>query len=114
MLNASDDDDLVEFAATARVFMGRNVATKAGSFHDANDPMITAPAGCVIASPSYPAHDPGLTDQNYVFHWIRDGAITAMELAAAPSPDGSNAWAGPRPRRFVQARSSRVAGSEIQ
>ena len=69
--------------------MKRNVAIEAGSFHDANDPTILAGAGCVIASPSYPAADPGLTDQNYVFHWIRDGAIAAMELAAAPTPDAN-------------------------
>jgi glucoamylase len=84
-----DGGDLVEFAATARVFMRRNVAGHVGRFHDANDVTVPAAAGCVIASPSYPMADPGLTDQNYVFHWIRDAAITAMELAAAPTPDSS-------------------------
>ncbi len=86
---ARNDDDLVEFAAKVRVFMNRNVAIGAGSFHDANDPTVPAAAGCVIASPSYPKADPDLIDQNYVFHWIRDAAITAMELAAAPTPDAN-------------------------
>jgi glucoamylase len=85
---AGDDSDLVEFAATAQVFMRRNVAARAGAFHDANDPAVPAAAGCVIASPSYPAADPGLTDQNYVFHWIRDAALTAVELSRAPVTDG--------------------------
>jgi hypothetical protein len=56
MLNASDDDDLVEFAATARVFMERNIAMKAGSFHDANaaqgpklDPGDTTELGELLA-----------------------------------------------------------------
>ena len=82
-----DDSDLVEFAATAHVFARRNVAARAGAFHDANDPAVLAAAGCVIASPSYPAADPGLTDQNYVFHWVRDAALTAMELSRAPATD---------------------------
>jgi glucoamylase len=86
---ARNDDDLVEFAAKARVFMKRNVATRAGNFDDANDPMMPAVTGCVIASPSYPKADPNLTDQNYVFHWIRDAAVTAMELAATPAPDAN-------------------------
>ncbi len=41
--------------------------------------------GCVIASPSYPRITPGI-DQDYVFHWVRDAAITAIEIAAAQGP----------------------------
>src|SRR6266851_2690919 len=41
--------------------------------------------GFVVAAPSYPASLPGV-DQDYVFNWTRDAAITAMELAAAAVP----------------------------
>ena len=41
--------------------------------------------GCIIAAPSYPAAQPGV-DQDYVFNWTRDAAITAMEIAAAGTP----------------------------
>jgi glucoamylase len=41
--------------------------------------------GAIIASPSYPANDPE-TNQNYVYNWTRDAAITAFEVGAAPAP----------------------------
>jgi hypothetical protein len=44
---------------------------------------VVSKPGCVIASPSYAEH-PAPVNQDYVFNWTRDAAITAMELAAAP------------------------------
>ncbi len=41
--------------------------------------------GCIIAAPSFPA-DLGTVDQDYVFNWTRDAAITAVEIAAANMP----------------------------
>jgi hypothetical protein len=46
--------------------------------------------GCILASPSYPANLKRI-DQHYVYHWTRDGAIAAAEIAANPmllTPEG--------------------------
>ncbi|GAA1967930.1 glycoside hydrolase family 15 protein [Microbacterium deminutum] len=43
--------------------------------------------GCVIAAPSFPADTPGI-DEDYVFNWVRDAAIAAMEVAKAGMPPG--------------------------
>jgi len=65
--------------------MLRNVASDGFQFTDPADPSKFSRPGCVIAAPSYPAAQPGV-DQDYVFNWTRDAAITAMEIAAAGMP----------------------------
>ncbi len=69
--------------------MLRNVTSDGFQFSDPADPSKFSRPGCVIAAPSYPAAQPGV-DQDYVFSWTRDAAITAMEIAAAEMP----AWPG--------------------
>jgi glucoamylase len=70
-------------ASRMRCLMLRNVAGREYRLVDPGG-AISEP-GCVIASPSYPANDPD-TDQDYVFNWTRDAALTAMELAAQGHP----------------------------
>jgi len=60
--------------------MRRNVATAGWEIQDALG--RSSKPGCIIASPSYPADEPG-TDQDYVHHWTRDAAIVAMEFVAS-------------------------------
>src|SRR5689334_18720983 len=55
----------------------RNVASDGYKFADPADPTRFSTPGCVIAAPSFPASTPGV-DQDYVFNWTRDAAITAM------------------------------------
>lgn len=65
--------------------MLRNVASDGFQFSDPADPSKFSRPGCIIAAPSYPAAQPGV-DQDYVFNWTRDAALTAMEIAAAGMP----------------------------
>ena len=65
----------------------RNVASDGFLFEDPVEQGRFAKPGCIIAAPSYPANSPGV-DQDYVFNWTRDAAITAMELAASSTPIG--------------------------
>ncbi|MDP9793765.1 glucoamylase [Catenuloplanes nepalensis] len=74
--------------------MMRNVATDGFLFEDPVEPGRFSAPGCVIAAPSYPANSPGV-DQDYVFNWTRDAAITAMELAAAGMPARPSAGVQP-------------------
>jgi glucoamylase len=64
--------------------MLRNVASDGFLFVDSTHTRVSKP-GCVLAAPSFPAEAPG-TSQDYVFHWVRDAAITATELLLAISP----------------------------
>ena len=77
--------DLSVVAQHMYMLMMRNVASDG---YIINEPVNNAPSkpGCIIAAPSYPRHTPGV-DQDYVFNWVRDAAITAMEIAAASVPD---------------------------
>jgi glucoamylase len=66
----------------------RNIATDGFVFSDPQAPGDASKdsrPGCVIAAPSFPADTPGI-DQDYVFNWVRDGAITVMEVARAALP----------------------------
>jgi glucoamylase len=39
--------------------------------------------GCIIASPSFQSRPPSntdVTDQDYVFHWVRDASVAALEM----------------------------------
>ena len=69
--------------------MLRNIATD-GFVFTALDPqnpgqVTYSRPGCVIASPSFQLNA-GYVDQNYVFNWTRDAAITMLEVAAGPQP----------------------------
>lgn len=77
-----------DFQAVAQhmyALMLRNVSSDGFRFTDPADPGTFSEPGCVIAASSYPASLPGV-DQDYIFNWTRDAAITAMELAAASVP----------------------------
>jgi glucoamylase len=70
--------------------MLRNVASDGFQFVDPNHPEPSDPQsfslpGCIIAAPSSPANTAGI-DQDYVYNWTRDAAITAIEVAAANLP----------------------------
>ena len=65
--------------------MLRNVSSDGFVFADPLAPGAFSAPGCIIASPSFPA-DLGTVDQDYVFNFTRDAAITAVELAAASMP----------------------------
>ena len=87
------DTDLAVAARYMLQLMLRNVATDGFTFVDPASPPGTprrSRPGCVLASPSYPANL-SRVDQDYVYHWTRDAAITAIELAHQPvalSPEG--------------------------
>ncbi|WP_139346738.1 glycoside hydrolase family 15 protein [Sinomonas mesophila] len=86
--------DLPSLVPTMFTFMFRNIASDGFIFSDPQSPgdvSRDSRPGCIIAAPSFPAETPG-TDEDYVFNWVRDGAITAMEVAKAILPtdqDGS-------------------------
>jgi glucoamylase len=77
--------DLTAVAQHMFALMLRNVSSAGYAFADPTDPSRFSRPGCIIASPSYHASFPTV-DQNYVFNWTRDAAITAIELAAAELP----------------------------
>lgn len=86
-----------DFQLTAQhmfTLMQRNVASDGFLFSDPADPSKFSTPGCVIAAPSFPANSPGV-DQDYVFNWTRDAAITAIELAAANLPQRNHAGVEP-------------------
>ena len=82
---ASSQSDLGEIAQHMYALMLRNIATDGFVFADPLAPGSFSAPGCVVASPSYPT-DLGSVNQDYVFNWTRDAAITAIELASASSP----------------------------
>lgn len=82
--------DLVALSRYFSLLMMRNVTSDGYVIEDPASPGVFSAPGCVIAAPSYPANTPGV-DQDYVFNWVRDGAITAIEIALAgllPVPGG--------------------------
>ena len=72
--------DLGGLAPTMLAFMKANIASQALVFQDQH--RVTSKPGCIIASPSYS----GVTNQDYVHHWVRDAAMTAVEIAASLAP----------------------------
>src|SRR6201996_3371808 len=62
--------------------MFRNVASDGLVFDDPVNAGIVSAPGCVLASPSWVNGDTHLT-QDYVYHWTRDAAVVAVELAYA-------------------------------
>ena len=77
--------DQVVIARHMFALMFRNVASDGYAFADPTDPSQFSRPGCIIASPSYHASFP-VVDQDYVFNWTRDAAVTAVELATAELP----------------------------
>ena len=74
--------DLATVARYLFWLMFRNVASDGLVFEDpVNQGIISAP-GCVLASPSWENTATHVT-QDYVYHWTRDAAIVALELAWA-------------------------------
>ncbi|WP_112264199.1 glycoside hydrolase family 15 protein [Lentzea terrae] len=87
---ASGAVDLAALVPVMYAFMFRNIASDGFIFSDPQSPgdiSRDSKPGCVIAAPSFPAETPG-TDEDYVFNWVRDGAITAMEVVKAAMPTG--------------------------
>jgi glucoamylase len=79
---AGDPSDVAPYMLS---LMQRNVAT-AGNllvYHsDPNKAPVLSIPGCIIASPSYPYYDPYVApvNEDYVFNWSRDAAITMSEM----------------------------------
>jgi glucoamylase len=85
-----DPSGLPTIAQHMYSLMMRNVSSDGFAFADPRD--LTTPnlnvfssPGCVIAAPSFPANTSGI-DQDYVYNWTRDAAITAIEISAANQP----------------------------
>ncbi|HEX9039440.1 MAG TPA: glycoside hydrolase family 15 protein [Trebonia sp.] len=79
---AAAQADLSAVAKYMFWLMFRNVASDGLVFDDpVNAGIISAP-GCVLASPSWENTATHVT-QDYVYHWTRDAAIVALELAWA-------------------------------
>ena len=77
----------VDLATVARYMfwlMYRNVASDGLVFDDPVNPGIVSAPGCVLASPSWENSATRVT-QDYVYHWTRDAAVVAIELAWAYS-----------------------------
>jgi glucoamylase len=87
---ALQQSSLTAIAQHMFCLMMRNMSSDGFVFDDplAANPFtpgtFSAP-GCIIASPSFPA-DLGTVNQDYVFNFTRDAAITAVEIAAASMP----------------------------
>jgi glucoamylase len=80
--------DLPTLVPLMYTLLFRNVASDGFIFSDPEAPgdhSKDSKPGAIIAAPSFPAETPGI-DEDYVFNWVRDGAITAMELAKADLP----------------------------
>src|SRR6201996_2646317 len=74
--------DLATVARYMFWLMYRNVASDGLVFDDPVNPGIISAPGCVLASPSWENTATRVT-QDYVYHWTRDAAIVALELAWA-------------------------------
>jgi glucoamylase len=86
--------DLGTIAQHMFSLMLRNVASDGYLFADPVNRGSFSLPGCVIAAPSFPANTPGV-DQDYVFNWTRDAAITGIEIAAARLPTANGAGVKP-------------------
>lgn len=77
--------DLPTISQFMFALMLRNIASDGFVIADPSSPGRLSSPGCVIAAPSYPADLSSVT-QDYVYNWVRDAAVTAMELVAANLP----------------------------
>lgn len=90
-LAAYRQSDLAALTPYMLLLMMRNVTSDGFVVSDPLNANQFSQPGCVIAAPSFPANTPGV-DQDYVFNWVRDAAITAIEIAEGNlpcNPDGS-------------------------
>src|SRR4051812_46741751 len=89
--------DLAAVAPYMLQLMLRNVATSGFAFvapPNPDDPPGSPPRvskpGCILASPSYPANLSSVNqnlssvNQYYVYHWVRDAAVAAIEMSHNP------------------------------
>ena len=74
--------DLAGVARYMFWLMFRNVASDGLVFEDPVNAGIVSVPGCVLASPSWENSATHVT-QDYVYHWTRDAAMAALELAWA-------------------------------
>jgi glucoamylase len=81
--------DLGSIARYLFPLMLRNVSSSGFVFTDPADPARFSAPGCIIASPSFEL-DLASVRQNYVFNWVRDAAVAAIEIAEAHEP----VWGG--------------------
>lgn len=79
------DAGLPKIAQHMYSLMLRNVCSDGFLFSDPYNPATLSVPGCIIAAPSFPGNTSAI-NQDYVFNWVRDGAITAMEIAEANQP----------------------------
>ena len=84
---AFEQIDFAKIAQHMYALMLRNVASDGFPFRDLYGNF--SKPGCVIAAPSYPANNHDV-DQDYVYNWVRDAAITVVEIAAAEAGDGGD------------------------
>src|SRR5215475_8139003 len=84
-LVAFEESNLSSLKFYMLLLMLRNIASAGFVFEDPAEPGTYSLPGCVIAAPSYPENTPGV-DQDYVFNWVRDAAITMIEIAEAKLP----------------------------
>lgn len=73
----------LDLAAVAKYMfwlMYRNVASDGLVFDDPVNAGVISPPGAVLASPSWENSATHVT-QDYVYHWTRDAAVVALELA---------------------------------
>lgn len=89
VITVSDGSSLDRLKPFMLMLMLRNVASSGFSFEDPYRPGVFSLPGCVIASPSYPANL-ATVDQDYVYNWTRDAAVTATELVHADLPTDDN------------------------
>jgi glucoamylase len=77
--------DLTTIAPYLFWLMFRNIASNGFVFEDPVNTGVVSQPGCVLASPSWENTATNVS-QDYVYHWTRDAAIAAIELAAGPLP----------------------------
>jgi glucoamylase len=79
----SGQADLTTAATSMFWLMFRNIASDGLVFNDPVNAGVISRPGCVLASPSWENTATHVT-QDYVYHWTRDAAIVAVELASGP------------------------------
>jgi glucoamylase len=75
------DIDPAAVAPVMRCLMMRNMATSGTVFIDPHNGGDQSQAGAILASPSSDLDGVGDTTQDYVYNWVRDSAIVAMEIS---------------------------------
>ncbi len=96
--------------------MLRNIATSGFQIADHNDPGNYTAPGCVLASPSWPSYAGNVApvNEDYVFNWTRDAAITMSVVlnetpAQIPAAGASDLLAN----YLTFARNCQASGGDI-